>query len=156
MERYLQDLRFGLRSLVKNRGFTALAVVTLTLGIGANTAVFSIVNALLLRPYPFHDLERLVLISRAGNSGSETRVAAADLMELQRDSNMFESVTAFQYKLWNLTEAGETEGVVACAVLPNFFDVIGMRATLGRTFLSEEGTPGRDQVALINNGYWKR
>jgi len=79
MERLLQDVRFGLRSLAKNRGFTALAVITLTLGIGANTAVFSIVNALLLHPYPFHDLERLVLISRAGSSsGSETRVAPAE------------------------------------------------------------------------------
>ena len=89
MERLLQDLRFELRSLGKNRGVTALAVITLTLGIGANTAVFSMVNALLLRPYPFRDLERLVLISRAGNSsGSETRVAPADLMELQQQSRM--------------------------------------------------------------------
>jgi putative ABC transport system permease protein len=157
MERLLQDLRFGLRSLGKNRGFTALAVITLTLGIGANTAVFSMVNALLLRPYPFRDLERLVLISRAGNnSGSETRVAPADLMELQQQKKMFESVTAFQYKLWNITEAGETEGIVACAVQPNFFDVIGIRAALGRTLLPEEGVPGRDQVALMNHGYWKR
>src|SRR5690242_13735582 len=122
MERLLQDLRFGLRSLGKHRGFTALAVITLTLGIGANTAVFSMVNALLLRPYPFRDLERLVLILRAGNnSGSETRVAPADLMELQQQKKMFESVSAFQYKLWNITEAGETEGVVACAVQSNFF-----------------------------------
>jgi len=157
MERLLQDLRFGLRSLGKHRGFTALAVITLTLGIGANTAVFSMVNALLLRPYPFRDLERLVLILRAGNnSGSETRVAPADLMELQQQKKMFESVSAFQYKLWNITEAGETEGVVACAVQSNFFDVIGMRAALGRTLLPEEGTPGRDQVALVNHGYWKR
>src|SRR5260370_26575970 len=104
MERLLQDLRFGLRSLVKNRGFTVLAVITLTLGIGANTAVFSMVNALLLRPYPFRDLERLVLITRSGNnSGSETRVAPADFVELQQSNKMFASVTAFQYKLWNLT-----------------------------------------------------
>ena len=157
MERLLQDLRFGLRSLAKNRSFTALAVITLTLGIGANTAVFSLVNALLLRPYPFRDLERLVLISRAGNNtGGETRVAAADLAELKRSTKMFERVTAFQYKLWNLTQAGETEGIVACAVLPDFFDIIGMRAALGRTFFAEEGTPGRDQVALVNQGYWKR
>ena len=157
MERLLQDLRFGLRSLVKNRGFTALAVITLTLGIGANTAVFSMVNALLLRPYPFRDLERLVLISRSGNnSGSEMRVTPAELMELERESSVLESVSAFQYKLWNLTESGETEGIVACAVSPNFFEVIGMRAALGRTFLPEEGTPGRDQVVVINHGYWKR
>src|SRR5215471_8077827 len=149
MERLLQDLRFGLRSLVKNRGFTALAVITLTLGIGANTAVFSMVNALLLRPYPFRDLERLVLISRSGNnSGSEMRVTPAELMELERESSVLESVSAFKYKLWNLTESGETEGIVACAVSPNFFEVIGMRAALGRTFLPEEGTPGRDQVVV--------
>ena len=157
MERLLQDLRFGLRSLRNNRGFTALAVITLTLGIGANTAVFSMVNALLLHPYPFRDLDRLVLIWRAGNtSGSDTRVTAAEKMELQRETKMFDSVTAFQYKLSNLTEAGETEGVIACAVLPNFFDVIGARASLGRTFLPEEGSPGRDQVAVLNQGFWKR
>jgi putative ABC transport system permease protein len=157
MEQLIQDLKFGLRSMRRNYGFTILAVLTLSLGLGANTAVFSIVNALLLRPYPFADLDRLILVRQAGASiGGDTRVAPSDFYELRRETTKFEELAAFQLKFSNLTDSGGSEGLVAAAVSPNFFAMLGVHASIGRAFTAEEGEPGRDQVAILNHGYWTR
>src|SRR5215472_9712349 len=155
MHRLLQDLRHGMRALRKNPGFAAIAIVTLALGIGANTAVFSIVNALILRPYPFPRLDELVLLRATGaNVVSEVKVAPADFFDLQRDASLFQSLAAFRDKDSNLTGSGAAEAVVTCEVSPSFFDVLGEAPLLGRGFAPEEGETGRSSTVIINHGYW--
>jgi putative ABC transport system permease protein len=157
MNQLLEDLRYGLRSLVRDWSFTAIAVTTLVLGIGANTSVFSIVNALLIRPYPFPDLDQVVLLHQSGpNVTSEIRIAPADFLDLQREAKDFQGLSSFQLKMGTLIGAGDPEAIITCAVSPNFFEVLGERAGLGRTFTVEEGEPGRSQVAILNYGYWQR
>ncbi|HYL91970.1 MAG TPA: ABC transporter permease, partial [Alphaproteobacteria bacterium] len=157
MQSLFQDLRFGLRALAKNPGFSAIAIITLALGIGANTAVFSIVNALILRPFPFPNLDQLVLVRASGaNVVSEIRIAPADFADLQRDSRIFQGVAAFQLKEANLTGAGDAETVVVSSVTPDFFAVIGAQPLLGRGFAAEEAEPGRDDVIVLNHGFWQR
>jgi len=157
MERLLHDLRISLRSLARHWAFTLIAVITLTLGIGANTAVFSIVDALLLRPYPFADLDRLVLARQAApHAPNETRMPPADFIDLRREASSFQGLAAFRVGFSALTGAGEGEPVVTCAVSPAFFSIIGSRPALGRAFSAEEEQPGRDQVAILSHGYWRR
>src|SRR5215470_18984189 len=148
----LQDLRFGVRALRKSPGFAFIAITTLALGIGANTAVFSIVNALILRPYTFPHLDQLVLLRAVGaNVVSEVRIAPADFLDLERESSIFQGVSAFRQKESNLTGAVETEPVVTCEVSPNFFDVVGERPSFGRAFSPEEGAVGRDNTVIISH-----
>jgi putative ABC transport system permease protein len=157
MERLLQDLRQGVRGLSKNPGFAAIAVITLALGIGANTAVFSIVNALILRPYPFPRLDELVLLRATGaNVVSEVKVAPADFLDLQRDASLFQNLAAFREKESNFTGSGNAEPVVTCEVSPSFFDVMGEAPGFGRGFVPEEGENGRGSTVIINHGYWLR
>jgi len=157
MQRLLQDVRHGLRALSKNPGFAAIAVITLALGIGANTAVFSIVNALILRPYPFPRLDEIVLLRATGaNVVSEVRVAPADFIDLQHDASLFQRLAALREKESNLTGSGNAEPVVTCEVSTGFFDVIGEAPGLGRGFAPEEGESGRGNTVIINHGYWLR
>src|SRR5215469_9694900 len=152
-----QDFRFGIRSLRKKPGFAVTAVLTLALGIGANVAVFSIVNALILRPFPFPDLDRLVLLRAEGPKVvSEVRIAPADFLDLERDSSIFQGVAAFRQGDSNLTGAGGTQPVVTAAVSPNYFDVIGVQPFLGRQFTTAETEGGRDAVVILNYGFWQR
>ena len=157
MNLMLEDLRFGLRSLIRNWPFTAIAVVTLSLGIGANTSVFSIVNALLLRPYPFPNLDQVVLLHQSGAKvTSQIRIAPADFLDLQREARQFQGLAGFQFKMGTLTGSGEPEALVTCGVSANFFDLLGAQANLGRTFTADEGEPSRNQSAILNHGYWRR
>jgi len=151
------DFRFGVRALRKKPGFAVTAVLTLALGIGANVAVFSIVNALILRPYPFPGLDRLVLLRAEGPKVvSEVRIAPADFLDLQRESSIFQMLAAFRVGDSNLTGSGDTQSVVTAAVSPNFFELIGVQPTLGRQFATEETEAGRDAVVILNYGFWQR
>src|SRR5215471_16736404 len=151
------DFRFGVRALRKKPGFAVTAVLTLALGIGANVAVFSIVNALILRPYPFPELDRLVLLRAEGPKVvSEVRIAPADFLDLQRESSIFQGLAAFRVGDSNLTGSGDTQSVVTAAVSPNFFELIGVRPSLGRQFATEETEAGRDAVVILNYGFWQR
>src|SRR5215470_5787256 len=153
----LHDFRFGVRALRKKPGFAVTAVLTLALGIGANVAVFSIVNALILRPYPFPELDRLVLLRAEGPKVvSEVRIAPADFLDLQLDSSIFQGVAAFRGTESNLTGAGDAETVVTAAVSPNFFDLIGVPPQLGRAFAAEDAEGGRDAIVILNHGFWQR
>ncbi|HEY6967878.1 MAG TPA: ABC transporter permease, partial [Candidatus Angelobacter sp.] len=153
----LQDFRHGYRALLKKPAFALTAILTLALGIGANVAVFSIVNALILRPYPFPELDRLVLLrARGPNAVSEVRIAPADFLDLQRDSSVFQGLAAIRGNESNLTGTGEAETVVTATVSPNFFDLVGVPPYLGRTFAAEEGESGRDGVLVLNYGFWQR
>jgi predicted permease len=158
MNGLLQDIRHALRQLRKNPGFTTLAAVTLALGVGANTAVFSTVNALLLHPHSFPDIERLVLLrdSRPSQGDEEKKFAAADFSDLATQTQSFEELAAFRYANFNLSGPDRDLGAEGSMVSPNFFSLLGVHAAIGRTFNSDEGVPGRGQEVLISHRYWAR
>jgi putative ABC transport system permease protein len=153
----LRDVRYGLRMLRKNPVFTLIAAITLILGIGANTAVFSVVNALLLHPYPFRGIDQLVLVrEQHGNQPGETRMAAADFFDLREQSRAFQGLAASRGVSLNFSDNGQVEAVDAAAATANFFDVLGIRPAAGRNFSPDEEQPGRDQSLIISHGYWKK
>jgi putative ABC transport system permease protein len=158
MQTLWQDLRYGTRMLAKNPGFTFIAVVTLALGIGANTAIFSVVDAVLLKPLPFNEPERLVMVWNRGAEaagGDRTPLAVADLLDWRAQSRSFADVEAFQYRNFNYTGRETPERVQAAAVTANFFSMLGVQAQLGRTFSPDEERPGAERVALLGDSFWR-
>ncbi|HKC89508.1 MAG TPA: ABC transporter permease, partial [Blastocatellia bacterium] len=154
-----QDLRFGVRMLLKHKGFTAVAVLTLALGIGANTAIFSVVNAVLLRPLPFTEPDRLVSIAETHPELPRAEVAAPDFEDWRRQARVFTDMAAWSLKDWGktaLTEVGEPEQLQSTCVTPNLFPLLGVSPALGRNFLPEENQPGHDRVAIVSHGLWRR
>ncbi|HEX8089384.1 MAG TPA: ABC transporter permease [Blastocatellia bacterium] len=160
MDNLLQDIRFGFRMLMKKPGFTAVAVLTLALGIGANSAIFSVVNAILFRPLPFQDPDRLVMIWEKNpglNLGvDELAVSTANFVDWKSQSQVFEQLAAFDSKSFNLTGVGEPDRVGGVRVSAAFFNLLGVKAMLGRTFLAEEDEPGKSKVVVISHGLWQR
>jgi putative ABC transport system permease protein len=159
MESLLKDIRYGIRSLSKRRGFTAIAVITLALGIGANTAIFSVVNAVLLRPLPFHQAEELVTLwERNPKQGYEQNPPAAGNYVDWRDQNrVFAQMAIYApSRRFNLSVGDQPERINGAAVSTSLFGLLGVRPIQGRTFSSEEEQPGQDQVALISYNLWQR
>jgi putative ABC transport system permease protein len=158
IEELWQDLRYGSRMLRKNPGFTLVAVLTLTLGIGANTAIFSVVNAVILRPLPYSQAERLVWVW--GNNEQigvkQGYLSAADIFDFQRQSTKLESVAAWTTLPINLVEENQSERLEGILVSPNFFRTLGARIGLGRDFEPGEAREGRNQVVIISDGLWRR
>src|SRR5688572_1423488 len=155
----MNDLRFAFRQLLKNPGFTVVAVLTLALGIGANTAIFSVVSSVLLRPLAFQDPDRLALVwERNVKKGYEiNHVGVATFLDWKAQNNVFESMAAFGLdEALSLTGDHEPERVTAVPVSANLFEVLGVNPILGRTFRVEEETPGRDQVIILGHGLWQR
>lgn len=155
-----QDLRFGLRMLRKNPGFTTVAVLTLALGIGANTAIFSIVDAVLLKPLPYPDSSRLVWITeRFVLRFSPGGVLAPDFEQWQRQNRMFRQIEAFQLHVpptTSLSGVGEPVAVTDCGVTVGFFPMLGVRPMVGRLFSANEDRQGNDRVALISESLWRK
>jgi putative ABC transport system permease protein len=158
MNTLLQDLRYGARMLWKNPGFTLIATLALSLGIGANTAIFSLTNAIVLRPFDFPDLDRLVMVSgTTPQQGSEFYgVTPADYADLRRQQTAFVDMAAYQQSNATLTGAGEPERVQNVKVAAGFFRLLGGEAALGRVFLPEEEQAGRDQAAVLSYGLWRQ
>jgi putative ABC transport system permease protein len=152
----LQDLRYSLRRLVRTPGFTLTAILTLALGIGANTAVFSTVNALLLRPYPFPKLDRLMLLREADpNHPGEDRTAPADYLGIRTQMRAFSDVAAFRFDDFNLGNESGTGALEGYLVTTNLFQIIGARPVLGRNLSSDDGEEGRNLVAVISHNTWR-
>jgi len=159
IETFGTDLRYGFRGLRKSPGFAAVSVLTLALGIGANTAVFSMVNALLLHPYKFHDLDTLVRVweDRGIDEGYDARrIAAADADDLRAKTQVFASMTIYGGRNFNLSKEGGAQPVLGCRVAANFFDVLGVAPAAGRPFTPAEEQAGLDQVAVVSHGMWQR
>ena len=159
LETLWQDVRFGARMLRKSPGFTIVAVVTLALGIGANTAVFSMVNALLLHPYSFRDLDRIVLVweDTGTEAGFDSRtMAPADAADMAERANVFESLATYRCHTLSLSSDSGVLPVNGCNVSANFFDVLGTGPAAGRSFTPLEERPGSDDVAVIGYGFWQR
>jgi putative ABC transport system permease protein len=156
MEPLWQDLRFALRMLRKNPGFSAVAVITLALGIGANTAIFSVVSAVLLRPLPFPQPERLIKIWESFSQGGFGSVSPANLKDWRDQNSAFSGITAYQGAGFSLQGNDYSERIGAIAVSANFFDVLEMQPQLGRTFRSGEDEPGRNRLVILSTTLWRR
>lgn len=158
METFWQDLRFGLRQLLGKPGFTLIAILSLALGIGANTAIFSLVDAVLLRPLPFHEPERLAIVwedaTRVGFPRNTP--APANYADWKAQNQTFEDMAALSWGNYALTEEGEPEKVESQEVTANFFGLLGVKPVLGRTFTPEEDRPGTNRVVLVSHGLWQR
>ena len=159
MESLLKDVRYGVRGLLKRPGFTAIAIITLALGIGANTAIFSVVNTVLLRPLPFRAPGELVTLwERNPKQGYEQNPPAAGNFVDWRDQNrVFAQMAIYApSRKFNLALGDQPERISGAAVSSSLFELLGVRPVQGRTFSSEEEQPGNDQVALISHNLWQR
>ncbi|HEY7547832.1 MAG TPA: ABC transporter permease [Blastocatellia bacterium] len=156
MEGLIQDLRFGARAIAKKPAFTIVAIMTLALGIGANTAIFSVVNAVLLRPLPFEDPDRLVWMWGRFSQGNRASVSPPDFLDYRAQNTSFERFSAMRFNFFNLTGEGEPERLSGANVTADFFDTLGVKPIQGRVFLADEDSGGRNQVAVISEGLWRR
>lgn len=151
-----QDLRYALRQLRKSPGFTAAAVLTMSLGIGANTAIFSSMDAVVLRPLAVPDLDRVVTLGEQRDGGSAMRVRLANYEDWRQASRSFESMAAHTGRDMNMTGAGDAAQVRAELSEASFFTILRTRAVVGRVFNEEECQPGQDAVAVLSYGFWQR
>ena len=155
-EETLRDIRFTFRSLVKTPAFTAIILITLGLGIGANTAIFSVVSSVLLKPLPYSDSEGIVMVWNRWKDWDKTWLSIPEYLDYRELSTTLDETGIWAMTATNLTGDGEPERVVMAAATPGVFDVLGVEAGFGRVFTDEEGLPGRDDVAVISNGLWQR
>ena len=157
METIFNDIRHGARTLLKRPGFTALAVITLALGIGATTAIFSVVNGLLLRPLPYRDDQRLVTLGQSNRKTGVARegVSPANFLDWREQARSFAAMAAAEQWGFTLTDYGEPEAMRGFVVTKGFFEILGTNALVGRTLLSEEYDQ-EAQVVVISNGLWQR
>src|ERR1041384_4637513 len=158
MNTLFQDLRYGARILLKQPAFTLVAVTTLALGIGANTAIFSLVNSILLRPLPFREPDRVVrLIQASPKIGLATwGVSQADFGAYRDQNRSLESIALYNSSAVNLTGEGEPERVPITNVTADFFKVFGVNPLLGRTFIEGEDAQGKNSVCVISYAFWQR
>jgi predicted permease len=160
LETLWQDIRYGLRMVRRNPGFSAIAVFTLALGIGANTAIFSIVNGVLLKPLPYPEPQEIVKVwGYAENLGlpkDQIWFSAPEFVQLQQFNKSLTAVAAMTDASFNITANGGPERVEGAQVTPAMFSILGVRPAAGRVFTDAEGQPGHDQVLMLGYGLWKR
>ena len=159
VENLRQDFRFGLRQLCKSPGFAIVAILTLALGIGANTAIFSMVNALLLHPYDFRDLDQLVRVweYRGVDAGIDERaLAPADAARFANSTQVFSAFATYRCRDFNLTANDAAQPARGCNVSANFFAVLGVDPVFGRSFSPDDDQPGARQVVILSHGFWQR
>ena len=155
MDSLLQDLRYAARTLLKSPGFTLIAVLTLALGIGANTAIFSVVDAALLRPYPFPEPDRLVQVHSLAH-GQVAAVSPADFLDWQKMTRSFTAIAAMDRANMALSGEGPAEEVAGETVTGGFFAVLGVAPALGRTFTAEEeATPEQSHAVILGDALWR-
>jgi putative ABC transport system permease protein len=157
MGNLLQDLRYGIRMLAKSPGFTALAVITLALGIGANTAIFSVINSVVLRPLPFHEPGRLVALWQTESAPGNFPLTGPDYLDWQAQNHTLEATSLYSWeRTANASNAGQTEAVSVNSTQANFFAVLGVQPKIGRAFDAGEDQAGKNHVAVISNAFWRR
>lgn len=155
LETLSQDLRYGLRMLVKSPGFAFIAVLTLALGIGANTAIFSVVNGVLLNPLPFHNANRIVSLFQEKPNFLKGSISYPNFLDWQRDNRAFESIAAYRWADGSLRGIGEPQNVPAQRVSATFFPILGVAPIMGRNFSADEDQRGANPVVMISEGLWK-
>ena len=156
----IQDLRFAVRQMVKKPGFTAVVVLTMALGIGANAAISSVLDAVLLRPLPYSSPEGLIKVwtrfTGIGMPNDQNWVSAPEFRDFQQLNKSFSDLAAIGSGSFNLGVKGSPQRVVGASVSPNLFSMLGAQPLLGRTFLAEEAQPGRDHEVVLSYGLWRR
>lgn len=157
MESLLKDIRYGIRGLLRMPGFTAIAVLTLALGIGANAAIFSVVNAVLLKPLKFRDPDRLVIVWEEASFAGFPRntPAPANYADWKAQNRSFDDMAAIGSESFNLTGDQDPERVAAQSVTQNFFPLLGVQPLLGRTFTTDEDQPGAPKVVVLSHALWQ-
>jgi putative ABC transport system permease protein len=152
-----RDFRFSLRSLLKRPGFTAIALLALALGIGANTAIFSLVNAVILQPLPYRDPDRLISVYGTRNRSTQGSVGPTDFLDYRSQNKTFEQFAASGSMMlpMNLTGSGEPERLNASIITGNYFDTFGVRPALGRGFSLENEKTGQDHVTVLSHAFWQ-
>jgi putative ABC transport system permease protein len=156
MQVLIQDLRYGARMLLKKPGFTFIAIITLALGIGANTAIFSVVNAVMLRPLSYRHQERIVAIQELGPDGKLRQVTPANFLDWRTQNNSFEHLAAIFTRTANLAGADDAERISLAVTSANFFDVFSVQAQHGRLFIPEDEQAGHAPIVVISHGLWQR
>src|ERR1043165_397451 len=156
METLLQDLNHSVRLFLRSPGFTVTAIAALALGIGANSAIFSVVNAVLLKPVPFPDPDRLIMFVNTGPQGEFPGASPAKFVHWRNQTNIVQDVTAFRFSVLNETSSGEPEQLRASQVSADFFPLFGVPMVRGRGFTEEEDRPSGPRVAVISYGLWQR
>jgi putative ABC transport system permease protein len=156
LEELVADLRYGARTLAKNRGFALLAVLTLGLGIGANTAAFSVINGVLLKPLPYGNGERLVLIQQSATQAGQQNIGVSikELFDYRTELSSFDQLVEFHQMSFDLLRRGEPDRVATGVVSPNFFDALGIKPILGRTFIPTDDDHGAEAVLVLGHAYW--
>ena len=151
-----QDIRYAIRTLAKTPGFTAIAVLTLMLGIGANTALFSVVNGVLLNPLPYAQPDRLAALYEKTANFQRSSISYPNFLDWQKDNHSFDSMAAYRTDEFNMTGAGEPERLRGDMISADFFSLFGVQPVIGRNFSADEDRVGGAPVVLISGGFWKR
>jgi predicted permease len=156
----LQDMRFAVRQMAKRPGFTAIILLTMALGIGANAAIFSVLDAVLLRPLPYSHPDRLIKVwtrfTGIGSPNDQNWISAPEFRDLQQLNHSFSDLAAMSGGSFNLGVKGSPQRVVGASVSPSLFSMLGVQPQLGRTFLPEEAQPGREHEVILSYGLWRR
>jgi len=152
----VRDIRYGLRSLARRPGFTAIAVITLALGIGASTSIFSVVDAVLLRPLPYPNSDQIVQLREVNEKGSKIAFAEPNFIDVRARNRTLAAVAQYSGQLTTVTGGSEPVRALTYAVSADFFPVLGVKALVGRTFVPEEHKPGGAPVAVVSYGFWQR
>jgi len=152
----LQDLRFALRTFLKSPGFTAVAVLALALGIGANAALFSVINAVLLKPLPYAQPERLIAIFETFLPSGYGSVSTPNFLDWRTENHTLDHLEAFSVGSLNLQSNGEPERIPTVLATAGLFDMLGVRPIQGRTFLPDEDQPGKPHVVVMSERLWRR
>jgi putative ABC transport system permease protein len=152
----LQDLRYAVRTLAKSPVFTAVCILTLALGIGADTAIFSVVNSVLLRPLPFPDPDRMVMFMNTSPQGTGPGASATKFNVWREQSNAFQEVSAYRFGVMNLIGGSQPQQVQSGQVSADFFRLFGAPIARGRSFTADEDRPNGGKVVLLSDGFWKR
>ena len=151
-----QDLRYGARMLLKNPGITFVVILALALGIGANTAIFSVVNAVLLRPLPYEESDRLVFLNETSKVMDEISISYPNFTDCRTQNHVFEEIGVYNRESYNLTGAGEAERIITGQVSADLFSALRVNAALGRVFTNDEDKPGATPVGVLSHGLWQR
>jgi putative ABC transport system permease protein len=156
IETLIQDIRYGLRQLRRSPGFTTVAVITLALGIGLNTAIFSLVNTVLLRPLPYPNSQRILIFMRTGEGFEDANASPATFNAWRQLTEVFEDVSAFRFSEFDLKDGAYSERIRYGQVSANFFELFGASLIAGRTFSRAQDLPGAERVAVLSNETWRR